>query len=91
MALARKLGQSVRFTTEATQNVSFDVGTFWETLEHIADPTAALQEALGQVNRDGLLARSVPILKATDIRSIRGGGVGDIDCAEIVVAAESVP
>lgn len=70
--LARELGRTVHFPGEATQAARFDAVTLWETLEHIADPLAALQDAHARLKEDGLLAISVPNLNAPDIRSMRG-------------------
>lgn len=72
VTLARKLGRQVHFPGEATQTAKFDAVTLWETLEHIADPMAALQDAHARLKPDGLLALSVPNLNAPDIRSMRG-------------------
>lgn len=72
VALARKLGRRVHFPGEATDAAAFDAVTLWETLEHIADPFSALQDARARLASDGLLALTVPNLNAPDIRSMRG-------------------
>lgn len=72
VALARKLNRKVHFPGEATDAAAFDAVTLWETLEHIADPLTALQDARGRLKEDGLLALTVPNLNAPDIRSMRG-------------------
>jgi SAM-dependent methyltransferase len=72
VALARKLGRQVIFPGDATKTTAFEAVTMWETLEHIDDPLAALQDARSRLKPDGLLALSVPNLNAPDIRSMRG-------------------
>lgn len=72
VTLARKLGRQVHFPGMLTSGTTFDSVTMWETLEHIADPLAALQEAHARLKADGLLALTVPNLNAPDIRSMRG-------------------
>jgi SAM-dependent methyltransferase len=70
--LARGMGRAVNFPGEPTRAERFDAVTMWETLEHISDPLAALQDAHARLLPDGLLALSVPNLNAPDIRSMRG-------------------
>lgn len=72
VTLARNLGRDVHFPAEDTRADNFDAVTMWETLEHIADPLAALQDAHARLKADCLLALSVPNLNALDIRSMRG-------------------
>ncbi|MFN7180644.1 class I SAM-dependent methyltransferase [Hyphomonas sp.] len=72
VTLARKLGRQVHFPGELAGGVAFDSVTMWETLEHIADPLSALQEAHARLKPDGLLALTVPNLNAPDIRTMRG-------------------
>lgn len=72
VTLARKLGRHVSFPGEATRAPVFDAVTMWETLEHMADPLAALRDAHNRLKPDGLLALSVPNLNSPDIRWMRG-------------------
>lgn len=72
VALARKLGRRVHFPGEARDAPAFDAVTMPETLEHIADPLPALQDARARLAGDGLLALAVPNLNAPDIRFMRG-------------------
>lgn len=71
VTLGRKQGRYVSFPGEVTRAPVFDAVTMWETLEHIADPLGALQDARVRLKPDGLLALSVPNLNAPDIRWMR--------------------
>lgn len=45
--------------------------SFWETLEHIDDPLAALMQYLPHLDPDGLVAITVPNLNALETRTLR--------------------
>jgi SAM-dependent methyltransferase len=46
----------------------FDLISFWETLEHIADPHAALEAIVPVLSADGLVSITVPNLNAPAVR-----------------------
>jgi len=72
LATAARLKRPV-FALDAELPIErFDVVTLWETLEHLADPLSALQEAAGRVRPGGVLAITVPNLDSPSIRSMRG-------------------
>ncbi len=45
--------------------------SFWETLEHIADPKGALEQFVPLLHEDGLVAITVPNLNALEGRALR--------------------
>lgn len=49
----------------------FDLISFWETLEHITDPLAALQRVVPRLAPDGVVSLTVPNLNAPAVRVMR--------------------
>jgi SAM-dependent methyltransferase len=71
IALARADGLPVVTPNETVPPGPYHLLSFWETLEHIADPLAALQRYLPLLADDGLVAITVPNLNALATRVLR--------------------
>ena len=73
VALARKAGLPVATPPEVEKmpRGPYQLLTFWETLEHIAEPLQTLQRFLPFLAEDGLVAISVPNLNAAETRTLR--------------------
>jgi 2-polyprenyl-3-methyl-5-hydroxy-6-metoxy-1,4-benzoquinol methylase len=73
VALARKAGLPVATLSEvdAMPRGPYQLLTFWETLEHIAEPLEALQRFVPFLADDGLVAITVPNLNAPATRAMR--------------------
>lgn len=71
IALARADGLPVVNPGETLPAGPYHLLSFWETLEHIADPKAALQQYLPFLDDDGLVAITVPNLNALETRALR--------------------
>jgi SAM-dependent methyltransferase len=68
LAIAHKNGLDVRPASESLIGQTFDLISFWESLEHIADPVAVLKDCAQMLNEDGLLAFTVPNQNSPPIR-----------------------
>ena len=71
LALARADGLPVAGPGEALTTGPYRLLSFWETLEHIDDPLAALTQYLPHLDQDGLVAITVPNLNALETRTLR--------------------
>lgn len=71
IALAHAVGLPVATPGESIPKGPYQLISFWETLEHIVDPLAALQEHLPYLDEDGLVAITVPNLNALEGRALR--------------------
>lgn len=71
LAIAQRNGLDVRPATEPLGGASFDLISFWESLEHITDPVAVLSGCAGMLSEDGLLAFTVPNQNSPPIRTQR--------------------
>jgi hypothetical protein len=71
LALARADGLPVVTPDETVPPGPYHLLSFWETLEHIADPLAALQRHLPLLADHGLVAITVPNLNALATRVMR--------------------
>ena len=71
LALARADGLPVAGPGDALATGPFHLLSFWETLEHIDDPLAALTQYLPHLDPDGLVAITVPNLNALETRTLR--------------------
>jgi len=73
VALARKAGLPVATPPEidAMPRGPYQLLSFWETMEHIAEPLEALQRFVPFLAADGLVAISVPNLNAPETRALR--------------------
>lgn len=69
--IASKGGHTVVRAVEDLPDGSYDIVSFWETLEHIADPLAELKLAASRMSEDGLLVLTVPNLMALGVRILR--------------------
>jgi len=73
VALARKAGLPVATPADvdAMPKGPYQLLSFWETLEHIAEPLQTMQRFLPYLAEDGLVAISVPNLNAPETRALR--------------------
>lgn len=71
LALARADGLPVVTPDETMPSGPYHLLTFWETLEHIAEPLPALERYLPLLAEDGLVAITVPNLNALATRAMR--------------------
>jgi SAM-dependent methyltransferase len=69
--LARGVGLPVASPGQVIPGGPYQLLSFWETLEHIVDPLAALRDYLPYLDEDGLVAITVPNLNALEGRSLR--------------------
>jgi hypothetical protein len=69
--LARADGLSVTMPGDPLPPGAFDLVSFWETLEHIADPLGALREFVPHLADDGLVAITVPNMGSLQARIMR--------------------
>jgi hypothetical protein len=69
--LARREGLPVVSIHERLPPGPYDLLSFWETLEHIADPLQALEKYLPELSENGLVAITVPNLNALATRTLR--------------------
>ncbi|HWR02663.1 MAG TPA: class I SAM-dependent methyltransferase [Humidesulfovibrio sp.] len=69
--IARREGHTVVRFLEDLPPGNYDIISFWETLEHIADPLAELQLASSRLAEGGLLVFTVPNLMALGLRLLR--------------------
>lgn len=70
-ALANQDGLTVAADLDALGPGTYDIISFWETLEHIADPLAALQRVVPRLAPDGVVSLTVPNLNAPAVRVMR--------------------
>jgi SAM-dependent methyltransferase len=71
IALGRADGLPVAGAGEPIPPGPYHLLSFWETLEHIADPLGALTAYLPYLDEDGLVAITVPNLNALETRALR--------------------
>lgn len=71
LELARADGLPVVTPDEPVPPGPYNLLSFWETLEHIADPLPALERYLPLLAEDGLVAITVPNLNALATRAMR--------------------
>lgn len=71
MALARADGLPVAGAGDPVPAGPYQLLSFWETLEHIADPLAALNAYLPYLDDRGLVAITIPNLNALETRALR--------------------
>jgi SAM-dependent methyltransferase len=73
VAIARKANLPVALPAEidSMPRGPYQLLTFWETLEHIAEPLAALQHVVPLLAEDGLVGITVPNLNAPATRAMR--------------------
>jgi SAM-dependent methyltransferase len=71
LALARAEGLPVAGAGDPLTTGPYRLLSFWETLEHIDDPLAALLQYLPHLDQDGLVAITVPNLNALETRTLR--------------------
>lgn len=69
--LARKDGLAVAAFGEPIPVGPYRLISFWETLEHLADPLETMQGFLPYLADDGLVAITVPNLNALETRTLR--------------------
>lgn len=72
LEVAARLGRQVESDTRNFSSASFDCVTYWESLEHMADVDATLQEAARLLKPNGVLAITVPNLNSPVLRGMRG-------------------
>lgn len=60
IAIAQRKGLVVRHVSESLEGQSFDLISFWESLEHISEPAEVLGACAKLLADDGLLAFTVP-------------------------------
>lgn len=77
ISFAIKAGLKVFHVSEQDLQQKFDLVSFWESLEHMTDPAAVLQDCLKHLAPKGLLAFSVPNQNSPLVRLQRG------DCSSI--------
>jgi len=82
-AVARKRGLTVYSRPDSLPAGSFELISFWESLEHIADPHAALVEAAARLQPGGLLALTIPNAEAPIVKIMRG------DCSFVAGGTDS--
>lgn len=70
--IARGRGLDVDFPSRGDDGRRHDVITFWESLEHLHDPLAALNEAANRLAPNGVIAITAPNLDSPSIRGMRG-------------------
>ena len=71
IALARADGLPVAGASESIPAGPYQLLSFWETLEHIADPLEALNAYLPYLDERGLVAITIPNLNALETRALR--------------------
>lgn len=71
LALARADGLPVAGPGDSLTTGPYRLLSFWETLEHIDEPLAALTQYLPHLDQDGLVAITVPNLNALETRTLR--------------------
>jgi len=71
VSIARAAGLPVAGLEEPVPGGPFHLISFWETLEHVADPLAAIERCLPALDADGLVAITVPNLNALASRGLR--------------------
>lgn len=71
LALARAGGLAVAGDWESVPSGPYDLLSFWETLEHIADPLAVLQRFVPLIARHGIVAITVPNMQSPAARILR--------------------
>ena len=71
VTLARRAGLPVATLEDPLPPGPYDLLSFWETLEHIADPLSVLTRVLPLLAPDGLVAITVPNLNALATRTLR--------------------
>lgn len=69
--LGRQAGIEIRHIREPLPTGTFGLISFWESLEHIDDPSAALSKCDALLAEDGLIAFSVPNLDSPLVRAQR--------------------
>jgi len=69
--VARAEGLPVTTPSEPVPPGPYDLLSFWETLEHIADPLGALQQFVPYLATDGLVAITVPNMGSPAARLLR--------------------
>lgn len=70
--IARRRSLNVDFPDSGGDDRLYDVVTFWESLEHLHHPLAALEDAAARLAPDGIVAITVPNLNSPSIRGMRG-------------------
>lgn len=71
LALARQAGLPVVTPADDLLSGPYHLVSFWETLEHIADPAGTLARYAAHLHDDGLVALTVPNLNALETRILR--------------------
>jgi len=71
LALVRAAGLPVVTPDETVPGAPYHLLSFWETLEHIANPLAAIEQYLPLLADDGVVAITVPNLNALATRVLR--------------------
>lgn len=72
LVAARARGLVVDSPESAPRTAAYDSVTFWETIEHLADPLAALTLARQRLSSGGVVVVSAPNLNSPAIRAMRG-------------------
>ena len=66
-------GLDIRYASNGLpDDAPFDLITFWESLEHMADPAAVLSGCLPSLDEQGLLAFTIPNQNSPLVRAQRG-------------------